>query len=60
MRKDALEWEYQNEERHHQEETNVVPTRNWARLTFLYVLNATNPCFRTTFVPIVELTKGRR
>jgi hypothetical protein len=60
MRKDAFEWESQNGEHRRQEGINVEPIRNWALLISLCVLNAMNPYFLTTFVLIVEVTKGKR
>jgi hypothetical protein len=60
MGKDAFEWGYQNGEHRQREGTNVEPIRNWALLTSLCVLNATSPCFLTTFVSIAGLIKEER
>lgn len=60
MRKDALEWEFQNEKHRQPEGINVEPIKNYVLPTSLFVLNAMNLCFHTMFVSIVAFIKGKK
>jgi hypothetical protein len=60
MRKDAFEWESQNEKHHPPEGTNVEPIKNYVLPTSLFVLNAMNPYSHTISVPIAVFTRGKK
>lgn len=60
MRKDLLEWEFQNEKHRHPGGINVEPIKNYVLLTSLFVPNAMNLYFHTMFVPIVAFIKGKK
>jgi hypothetical protein len=60
MRKEAFEWESQNEKHHPPKGINVEPIKNYVLPASLFALSAMSPYSHTMSVPIAAFIKEKK